>query len=377
MKLDEDVLADITKGGAVDLDLWPDLLKCLLARLDTITTDNFPKPTAAELLAGEISPATTPLLESSSTQPDPSSQASTQPTSSPPVAQQQPAPPPILGPSSSTLTEVVTPPRSPVPPPHPSGLHSADLAVIASLRDTLTTTFAAAPPHTIQRLAELLLVPRQHYTSLPKYLRALQRVLSVSSTATAFPLEPANSVLQNGGNSGATGGVNGTFGLGSDESLGGALLTPIPWLMRDDCGGEAEEHALSPSPGPAPGVGVTQGELLRMEQEAGVIPANQVQMGEEERKEVLKIGAEDVGPQPEGTVFPDAPATEEEIVLERRDEEMGDAPPAVAETVTATITTTAEVREGSGEKEKENDNGVGELKKDKNETKGEDEKMQD
>jgi len=249
--------------------------------------------------------------------------------------------------------------------------------VIASLRDTLTTNFAAAPPHTIQRLAELLLFPCEHYTSLPKYLRALQRVLSVSSTTTAFPLEPSSAILQNGGNSTTAGGINGTFGLGSDESLGGALLTPIPWLMRDDCGGEAEEHALSPSPGPVAAAGVTQGELLRMEQEAGVVPATQVHVGEE-RKDVLKIGAEDVGPQPEGTVFPDAPASEEEIVLEKRDEEMGDAPAvAVGETATTPITTTAEVREGSGDKGKANGNGVAEKGEEKGETEGEDEKMMD
>ncbi|SCV67866.1 BQ2448_5477 [Microbotryum intermedium] len=42
------------------------------------------------------------------------------------------------------------------------------------------------PPFTIQRICELILYPRKHYTSLPKYLRALMRVLSVASTRSAF-----------------------------------------------------------------------------------------------------------------------------------------------------------------------------------------------
>ncbi|KAM0788394.1 hypothetical protein ACM66B_001532 [Microbotryomycetes sp. NB124-2] len=44
----------------------------------------------------------------------------------------------------------------------------------------------SGPPFTIQRLCELALRPRQHYTSLSKYMRALNRVLSVSSERSAF-----------------------------------------------------------------------------------------------------------------------------------------------------------------------------------------------
>lgn len=42
------------------------------------------------------------------------------------------------------------------------------------------------PPFTIQRICELILHPRAHYTSLPKYLRALNRATSVSSDRSAF-----------------------------------------------------------------------------------------------------------------------------------------------------------------------------------------------
>ncbi|GAA5859332.1 hypothetical protein JCM8547_001988 [Rhodosporidiobolus lusitaniae] len=44
----------------------------------------------------------------------------------------------------------------------------------------------AGPPFTIQRLCELALRPRSVYTSLPKYLRAVNRVLSVTSERSAF-----------------------------------------------------------------------------------------------------------------------------------------------------------------------------------------------
>jgi hypothetical protein len=193
--------------------------------------------------------------------------------------------------------------------------------VISELRETLLTSFSAAPPHTVQRLAELFLTPNTHYRSLPKYLRALQRVLSVSSPTTAFPLpQTAAADLANGHHrqqlpQNGTG--PGIFGLGSDESLGGALLTPIPWLREDVTG--AEDHALSPPPTALP-----QGELPSMDQEV----AQTSQIPEGEPKEVPKLGAEDVGPQPEGTVFPDPPRTEEEIdnPVEKKDEEMADAP---------------------------------------------------
>jgi hypothetical protein len=226
-------------------------------------------------------------------------------------------------------------------------MHPVDLERLAVLRKTLEAEFSGAPPHTVQRLAELLRYPNRHYHCLPKYLRALERVLSVSSTSAAFPLaqNPTEEMqLSNGNNGNANG-----FGLGSDESLGGALLTPIPWLtptsLTDGDGG-AEGRALSP--GDMNGMRVTQGELLRQEQELGVIPANQVMTGEREdggrgySEGPPALGPADVGPQPAGTVFPDPPKSPEEAVgspprtaptggidavVERvNDEEMKDAP---------------------------------------------------
>ncbi|KAF8536214.1 hypothetical protein BDD12DRAFT_807943 [Trichophaea hybrida] len=332
MKSDDVILEDITKDGSVDIDTWPDLLKRLLTRIDTVSpvlpfsptpsniqqiaNDNFPKPTPSELRFDhdivdtassqfDTQPDLQPSLSQASTQPctdaapepdvEPASSQATQPDNTllsqdVPAATSPPKPmaPPPPHPSPSNLTEVATPPHSP-------RLHPTDITVLSQLKHTLTTSFSSAPPHTVQRLSELLLAPNTHYHSLPKFLRALQRVLSVSSPSTAFPL-PQNMELPNGGLQ------NGGFGLGSDESLGGALLTPIPWLTSGGGGGGGGEgHALSP--------------------DAAQPPA---------------LGPEDVGPQPEGTVFPDPPKSEGEITPtvvveeERKDEEMVDAPAAVA-----------------------------------------------
>lgn len=130
--------------------------------------------------------------------------------------------------------------------------------------------------------------------------------MSVSSGADIFPLPvsmpiPGNitdSTLPNGAANGAS---SSAFlvtdsSLGSDEALGGALLTPIPWLTDTAIPGGSRDHVPDepgPSPDPSPGSGlvseslgpvptreaggVTQGELIRQEQEAGVVPSTHQQ----------------------------------------------------------------------------------------------------
>lgn len=185
-------------------------------------------------------------------------------------------------------------------------------SLFSSIIDTLRANFTQKPPHTIQRLAELVLHPTKHYRTLPAYLRALDRVVSVTSTADIFPL-PSSVPLTTGviGTDMVNGVVNGTNGssgidnatiaalapssaypfaadsLGSDESLGGALLTPISWLkhplqtahhdissdpLSDPGFDSADPQTLHPS---RPDGAVTQGELIRIEQEAGIVPSNQ------------------------------------------------------------------------------------------------------
>ena len=222
----------------------------------------------------------------------------------------------------------------------------------------LQHAFAHSPPYTIQRLAELVLYPRRHYRFLPAYLRALDRIVSVSSPVSDFPLPTGlvgsnNGFLTNGDASGNV--VQERDGLGSDESLGGALLTPIPWLRHSNglssngSQGDGELHSegtetiqgpngagsietvtvtvngvssassashtspntstpASPtlseqsdaSTGSSTGSidqqlreqgAVTQGELLRQEQEAGVIPVAQTHPG----RNLISAGAFAVG----------------------------------------------------------------------------------
>lgn len=70
----------------------------------------------------------------------------------------------------------------------------------------------SAPPHTVQRLAELLEDPQKWYRSSAKYIRALVRVLSVTSTSADFSNEKESSAVA------------------SEDSL----LVPIPWLRSED-----------------------------------------------------------------------------------------------------------------------------------------------
>ena len=132
--------------------------------------------------------------------------------------------------------------------------------MLDEILSVLRTNFTQYPPHTIQRLSELVLFPRQHYRNLVPYLHALDRVVHVTSGANTYPLPPAlpeigaMSLLANGPGSGAAGGLSIDIAAantpGSDEALGGALLTPIPWLARraNGTGSEDGSDAGSSSP---------------------------------------------------------------------------------------------------------------------------------
>lgn len=110
--------------------------------------------------------------------------------------------------------------------------------LLGSIRSSIQTFFTEKPPHTVQRLAELILRPAAHYKTLPAYLRAVDRVISVTSGADVFPLRASSTTETQGNgilpvsldNGGGYSTSDYASALGSDESLGGALLTPIPWL---------------------------------------------------------------------------------------------------------------------------------------------------
>ncbi|KAL8774069.1 MAG: hypothetical protein Q9209_001177, partial [Squamulea sp. 1 TL-2023] len=233
-------------------------------------------------------------------------------------------------PPSSSNTAMI-PPSGTLPPQL--------LTLLSTVQSNLRVSFSEAPPHTAQRLAELLTQPRSHYRTLPSYLRALDRVVSVSSPATLFPL-PNTTSAGHGSYLNGTMTPAGTNESDPDETLGGAALTPIPWLRETlqptsgerMVGSDLRTESTSVIDGPN-GVGsvetvtvavngnsrqspaaVTQGELIRQEQEAGVVPVPMTRstappdigrrQEDADDKDVIPhargpevIGMEDMGPQ--------------------------------------------------------------------------------
>ena len=297
------------------------------------------------------------LPDVSENEPPPNSQSSTKENDAPTdIAAARPPVPPFE----------VNHAAQPVQPPDSVAMQSGTLppdllSLYTSTTRMLEYDFANSPPYTVQRLAELVLYPKKHYRFLPAYLRALDRIVSVSSPLSDFPLPtlhatPPGGFLTNGDGS-QMNGITERDGLGSDESLGGALLTPIPWLRNNaltsvstnssqregELRSESTELIEGPNgagsietvsvtvngvpsatsiahttPAPASPTlsdqsdassssssgsaeaqlreqgGVTQGELLRQEQEAGVIPLTQAPA----RRTLIAAGAVAVGREP-------------------------------------------------------------------------------
>jgi len=351
---DDEVLRRLADGHHIDYAQWPSLLSRLIPRLEHIVYNDFPIPPPPPHSPSSLPPSSPPQIQS---QGAPSLVAS---TSSPNTSSS----------SQSTNKENASPITAVDIPP--GTLSPQVLALLTSVTQNLRTWFSKHPPHTVQRFAELILAPKQHYRALPSYLHAIDRVVHVTSGAHIFPLPPAitdassAAVLSNGtstpdlasiswGN--PTAALQST--LGSDESLGGALLTPIPWLRNGngnnnhtgELEGEVKTESTETIEGPngagsietvsvsvngvssatvattSPATsnentttrlraegGVTQGELLRQEQRAGVVPAAQLAsnrgdsdgMGEEDEAPHARgpeeIGMEDMGPQAAGSV---------------------------------------------------------------------------
>ncbi|KAJ5281192.1 Protein phosphatase 4 core regulatory subunit R2 [Penicillium angulare] len=147
--------------------------------------------------------------------------------------------------------------------------------LLKSIRFAIQSLFTTKPPHTIQRFAELILQPTAHYRTLPAYLRAVDRVVSVTSGADIFPFntntgsELSNGLLHPTNSAGTYLAPDYTHGLGSDESLGGALLTPIPWLTNTSF---EEDGIIEPE---------ENGHLAAQETETGVSTVAPTVEGEE------------------------------------------------------------------------------------------------
>ncbi|EXJ83479.1 hypothetical protein A1O1_07102 [Capronia coronata CBS 617.96] len=296
LALDVKTLEDVAESGEMDYDKWPSMIEPLLQRLNQIVYTEFPTPRPYPNI-------TRPPPSSSPTQARDANIGDQRPST--PVRNLPPVPP--FPNSSASRVPDSLPPSQDLPSDSSNELPGLLLQLFNSVTHTLRTSFSEKPPHTIQRLAELVLYPTKHYSTLPAWLRAVDRVVSVSSTADVFPLSDTPAIV-NGVNGDGGGGIlwnnsdnrNGydNNSLGSDESLGGALLTPIPWLRNGNAGedsGEESAHLDSHDDSSTDGMGslssdrtdmdpmvperadgaVTQGELMRMEQEAGVVPAAQ------------------------------------------------------------------------------------------------------
>ena len=184
------------------------------------------------------------------------------------------------------------------------------LTLLQEIQSTLRTNFPHSPPHTIQRLAELVLYPKQHYRTLPSFLRALDRIVSVASSVSEYPL-PTTAPILISNDTNHLFNVTGSPNSEQDDKdfIGGAELTPIPWLRDAGSPGpglhnghtsdlRTESTSVIDGPNGAGSVetvtvtvngvpstmpasqaaqeglheSITQGELIRQEQEAGITP---------------------------------------------------------------------------------------------------------
>ncbi|KAJ9616715.1 hypothetical protein H2200_000434 [Cladophialophora chaetospira] len=303
LALDEQTLEQVANNGEMDFEKWPAIIEPLLQRLNQIVYTDFPTPRPYPSISRPLPPSPTQTQPTLPRDSNPISQ-----TPSTPVRNLPPVPP--FPNSSATSTSHIPdslPPSQDPPIDTANELPALLLQILNSVTQTLHASFSERPPHTIQRLAELILYPTRHYKTLPAWLRAIDRIVSVSSAADIFPLSETPPII-NGVNGDGGGGIlwsndnrNGydSASLGSDESLGGALLTPIPWLRNGISVGEesSEDSGLlgsntsgstdgledsltlptaegdgNPLVPERPDGAVTQGELIRLEQEAGVVP---------------------------------------------------------------------------------------------------------
>ncbi|KAJ6089642.1 hypothetical protein N7467_004858 [Penicillium canescens] len=233
MPLDEEALRTAANGGSIELERWNGMAVPLIERLEYIVYNMFPIPRMRPEQMGQQSSTNraSQLQEAKDVAPESSNKenaAPADPPGSPPSSERVPD-------SQTQLSGTSTDDQ--LPPPL--------VLLLKAIRSSITSFFEEKPPHTIQRLAELVLEPTQHYKTLPAYLRAVDRVVSVTSSADIFPFntpspadDQSNGLVHPGNSSGVYLAPDYAQGLGSDESLGGALLTPIPWLNGSSFEGE-------------------------------------------------------------------------------------------------------------------------------------------
>ncbi|KAJ5168197.1 uncharacterized protein N7482_003791 [Penicillium canariense] len=222
MSLDEEALEAVANGGSIDLYIVYEVFPMPQAPPSSYNAQPF-HPPSEPIEIPESSNKENAAPEEPQTFLRP--QATTgSPPSSDRIPDSQPQP------SSQQTNDTLPPPLA---------------LLLGSIRSSIQSFFVEKPPHTVQRLAELILRPTAHYRTLPAYLRAVDRVVSVTSCVDVFPFNgPSSASAQPNGlmhptnSAGTYLAPDYTSGLGSDESLGGALLTPIPWLTNASFTGE-------------------------------------------------------------------------------------------------------------------------------------------
>ncbi|KIH91638.1 hypothetical protein SPBR_01377 [Sporothrix brasiliensis 5110] len=279
---DEELLHRLAAGGTMNYDLWPRLLETVIARLHEIVENEYPIPVIPppRRTQSKLPQPTWPNwshhdaangvgVASSSRAPVSSPSRGVDAGGRPDVDKENNDPDSAAGPStaasesssssngpSSSSAAVAAPAEGAENGSSRNGVAAPDavpriprpvLEQVDYIITTLKTTFRKYPPHSIQRLAELIIAPRQHYRYLAPYLHAVDRVVSVTSGSNAFPLPPAvpepeaMEALQAAVIPSAPadpededmdgGGLALAANPASDDPLG-ALLTPIPWLRQ-------------------------------------------------------------------------------------------------------------------------------------------------
>ncbi|KAJ4397669.1 hypothetical protein N0V93_001902 [Gnomoniopsis smithogilvyi] len=344
MEMDTDAeenLRKLASGGTIDYSTWPSLLATVVSHIEKTALNDFPIPRIPQSTAA----APPPLPEPRFLAPLPPSSDPAEPTSSSseidPPANTTASGNESAGPSSQETNKENAAPANapaststtsepaPAPELEPGTLPPQITAMVAEITGVLNETFHTYPPHTIQRLAELVLEPRKHYRSLPSYLHAVDRVVHVTSGNNIYPLPPAIPDMSNMHINGVTEATsahedssdskpelptqaiwasNSTGGapIGSDEALGGALLTPIPWLARRAANGgdgSSESGESSTLGSEAGGTALAVGQGAGSNTSASSSPTSQQRQGRQFEMQVRTESTETIdGPNGMGSI---------------------------------------------------------------------------
>ncbi|KAJ7046640.1 PPP4R2-domain-containing protein [Mycena alexandri] len=161
---------------------------------------------------------------------------------------ERPNPPPPFQPeatASGGLKLAPFPPRKSIVPVPVNFMTPQEAAEMKQSVFELLDQFESNPPFTIQRVCELSLYPRRNYTSVGKYLRAMEKALLVTSTHDSFPplTESEKDTT-----------IRTMSSIGGNSVPPTPLFSPIPFLHDD------ARRSKSRSPPPSPLVLANSGE---------------------------------------------------------------------------------------------------------------------